>query len=63
MKYVRAVDLQSGDTFMEDTSPEIYECVGPDPENPEGIIAKDIRTRDMVSFFGSVCLILLSRTL
>ena len=62
MSYVSVADLQSGDTFMEDTYPEIYEFIGPDPKNPEGIVARDIRTRNTVSFFGSVCLILLSRT-
>lgn len=62
MKYVSVSDLQIGDVFMEDTSPEVYEVRGYCQRTPGAILASDVRSKEEVTFLGNVCLILLGRT-
>ena len=58
--YIRVNELRPGDRFIEDTFPYIYECVGPDPKVPGGVIAINLHTQVETSFVGNVCLVLLA---
>jgi len=62
MKYISVSELQTGDVFMEDTFPEVYEVTGQCPNNPGAILASDIRSKEKLVFHGNVPLVLLSRS-